>query len=68
MSAIREEGPDGAEPIQVLVTLHNQMSLLDVAGVLQVLSAALHDTTNPGMLSINIRLSSCTKIVRIQSI
>jgi transcriptional regulator GlxA family with amidase domain len=47
MSAIQESG-DTAEPIQVLFTLHNQMSLLDFAGPLEVLNNALHNPSDPG--------------------
>ena len=47
MSAIRESG-DAAEPIQVLFTLHDQMSLLDFSGPLEVLSNALHNKADPG--------------------
>jgi hypothetical protein len=47
MSAIRESG-DAAEPINVLVALHNQMSLLDFAGPMEILNAALHNNDDPG--------------------
>ena len=51
MSAIYEE-PDGAnEPVKVLITLHDGMDTLDVAGPLEVFSSALHDKKNPGMLA-----------------
>jgi hypothetical protein len=49
MSAIYEE-PDGAtEPVKVLITLHEGMDTMDVAGPLEVFSSALHDKKNPGM-------------------
>lgn len=47
MSAIQDSG-DGAEPVQVLVTLHDQMNLMDVAGPLEVMSKALHNASDPG--------------------
>jgi transcriptional regulator GlxA family with amidase domain len=47
MSAIRDSG-DAADPIQVLFTLHNQMSLLDFSGPLEVLNNALNDKSDPG--------------------
>lgn len=45
MSAIREEVN---EPIQVLITMHDNMNLLDFAGPLEVLTHAQHDPNNPG--------------------
>ncbi len=53
MSAIRESG-DAAEPIQVLFTLHDQMSLLDFSGPLEVLSNALHNKSDPGKMTTRI--------------
>ena len=47
MSAIQETG-DVAEPVQVLVTLHDQMNLIDVAGPLEVMSKSLHNLSDPG--------------------
>ncbi|KAI1614765.1 class I glutamine amidotransferase-like protein [Exophiala viscosa] len=44
MSAIREETN---EPIQVLITMHDNMDLLDFAGPLEVLTHAQHDFNNP---------------------
>jgi len=44
MSAIRE---DVNEPIQVLMTMHENMNLLDFAGPLEVLNHAQHDLNNP---------------------
>ncbi|KAJ9625942.1 uncharacterized protein PV06_01620 [Exophiala oligosperma] len=44
MSAIREEAN---EPIQVLITMHENMNLLDFAGPLEVLTHAQHDPNNP---------------------
>ncbi|KIW57794.1 hypothetical protein PV05_02353 [Exophiala xenobiotica] len=44
MSAIRE---DVNEPIQVLMTMHDNMNLLDFAGPLEVLNHAQHDLNNP---------------------
>ncbi|EXJ60819.1 hypothetical protein A1O7_04972 [Cladophialophora yegresii CBS 114405] len=44
MSAIRSED---TEPIQVLVTMHENMNLLDFAGPLEVLTHAQHDINNP---------------------
>lgn len=46
MSAIRDT--ENFEPIQVLVTLHDNMSLLDLAGPLQVLNHAQHDINDAG--------------------
>jgi hypothetical protein len=45
MSAIRS---DESEPIQVLITMHENMNLLDFAGPLEVLGHAQHDISNPG--------------------
>lgn len=50
MSAIQESG-DAAESIQVLFSLHNQMNLLDLAGPLEVMNAALHNISDPGQPS-----------------
>lgn len=47
MSAIRETDVD--EPIQVLITMHDNMNLLDFAGPLQVLTHAQHNLNDPGM-------------------
>lgn len=47
MSAIQEHG-DTAEPVQVLVSLHDQMNLMDVAGPLEVMSKSLHNFSDPG--------------------
>jgi hypothetical protein len=46
MSAIQDAGD--AEPVQVLVTLHDQMNLMDVAGPLEVMSKSLHNFSDPG--------------------
>lgn len=46
MSAIRDN--ENFEPIQVLITLHDNMSLLDLAGPLQVLNHAQHDANDEG--------------------
>lgn len=48
MSAIRDN--ENFEPIQVLITLHDNMSLLDLAGPLQVLNHAQHDANDAGQL------------------
>jgi hypothetical protein len=50
MSAIQDSGD--AEPVQVLVTLHDQMNLMDVAGPLEVMSKSLHNfsLTSPSAL------------------
>lgn len=49
MSAIYE-GPEGsAEPVKVLITLHEGMDAMDVVGPLEVFSWARHDKKNPGM-------------------
>lgn len=45
MSAIHESGD--AEPVQVLVSLHDQMNLMDVCGPLEVMSKSLHDASDP---------------------
>ncbi|EXJ93579.1 hypothetical protein A1O1_01971 [Capronia coronata CBS 617.96] len=45
MSAIRETDVD--EPIQVLITMHENMNLLDFAGPLEVLTRAQHNFDNP---------------------
>ena len=45
MSAIRDTE---TEPIQVLVVLHDGMSLLDFAGPVQVLNHAQHNINDPG--------------------
>ncbi|KAG9776760.1 hypothetical protein ABEF95_009137 [Exophiala dermatitidis] len=45
MSAIRETDVD--EPIQVLITMHDNMNLLDFAGPLQVLTHAQHNLNDP---------------------
>lgn len=47
MSAIQDSG-EGSEPVQVLVTLHDQMNLIDVAGPLEVMSKSLHNFSDPG--------------------
>lgn len=47
MSAIQDSG-DASEPVQVLVTLHDQMNLIDVAGPLEVMSKSLHNFSDPG--------------------
>lgn len=47
MSAIQDTG-DAAEPVQVLVALHDQMNLMDVAGPLEVMSKSLHNFSDPG--------------------
>lgn len=47
MSAIHET--DVNEPIQVLMTMHDNMNLLDFAGPLQVLTHAQHNFSDPGM-------------------
>ncbi|KIW68293.1 hypothetical protein PV04_04249 [Phialophora macrospora] len=44
MSAIRS---DESEPIQVLITMHENMNLLDFAGPLEVFTHAQHDINNP---------------------
>lgn len=48
MSAIRDN--ENFEPIQVLIALHDNMSLLDMAGPLQVLNHAQHDINDAGQL------------------
>jgi len=45
MSAIREN--DVNEPIQVLMTMHENMDLLDFAGPLEVLTHAQHNISDP---------------------
>ncbi|ETN44528.1 uncharacterized protein HMPREF1541_10198 [Cyphellophora europaea CBS 101466] len=45
MSAIQDAGD--AEPVQVLVALHDQMNLLDVAGPLEVMSKSLFNFSDP---------------------
>ena len=48
MSAIYEE-PDAAnEPVKVLITLHNGMDTLEVAGPLEVFSQAQHNAKDSG--------------------
>lgn len=47
MSAIQDT--DTNEPIQVLMTMHDNMNLLDFAGPLEVLTRAQHNFSNPGM-------------------
>jgi hypothetical protein len=54
MSAIKEESN---EPIQVLITMHDNMDLLDFAGPLEVLTHAQHDLNNAGE-------SNATKVTR----
>ena len=39
------------EPIEVLFALHPKFDLLDLAGPLEVLTSALHDTQDPGELT-----------------
>jgi hypothetical protein len=46
MSAVQETGD--AEPVQVLVSLHDQMNLMDVAGPLEVMSKTLHNPADKG--------------------
>ncbi|RMD40260.1 hypothetical protein DV735_g4861, partial [Chaetothyriales sp. CBS 134920] len=62
MSAIQESG-DASEPIQVLVTLHDQMSLLDLAGPLEVLSLACHNVSDPESKAFDITLAAAEKHV-----
>ena len=52
MSAIYEEPDSTAEPVKVLITLHDDMDAMDVIGPLEVFSWAQHDKKNPGMSSI----------------
>ena len=55
MSAIQ----DGeAEPVQVLVSLHDQMNLLDIAGPLEVMRSSLHDLSDPGNEALLLRNSN----------
>ncbi|RMZ80434.1 hypothetical protein DV737_g2989, partial [Chaetothyriales sp. CBS 132003] len=58
MSAIRESGDASEQPIQVLVSLHNQMSLLDIAGPLEVLSRACHNISDPESKAFDITLAA----------
>ncbi|RMZ90120.1 hypothetical protein DV736_g2631, partial [Chaetothyriales sp. CBS 134916] len=58
MSAIRESGDASEQPIQVLVSLHNQMSLLDLAGPLEVLSRACHNISDPESKAFDITLAA----------
>jgi hypothetical protein len=51
MSAIYEEPDAVMEPVKVLITFHEGMDVMDVAGPLEVFSAAQHDSKNPGMAS-----------------
>ncbi|RMZ79105.1 hypothetical protein DV738_g3470, partial [Chaetothyriales sp. CBS 135597] len=62
MSAIQESG-DASEPIQVLVALHDQMSLLDLAGPLEVLSLACHNVSDPDSKAFDITLAAADKHV-----
>ena len=50
MSAIYEEPDSSAEPVKVLITLHEGMDAMDVVGPLEVFSWAQHDKKNPGKL------------------
>lgn len=56
MSAVA--GGEGADPIQVLFTLHQNMNALDFTGPLEIFARALHDLKNEG--------KSLTLIVCIQ--
>lgn len=54
-SAIYEEPTDvnangngHHEPLKVLITTHDDMNLMDLAGPLEVFSNAHHDKSNPG--------------------
>jgi len=47
MSAIYEEPDSSAEPVKVLITLHEGMDAMDVVGPLEVFSWAQHDKKNP---------------------
>jgi hypothetical protein len=49
MSAVQE--PSDVEPIQVLVTMHDNMNMLDYAGPIQMLYAAQHDMSDEGEFS-----------------
>lgn len=48
MSAIYEGPESSAEPVKVLITLHEGMDAMDVVGPLEVFSWARHDKKNPG--------------------
>ena len=48
MSAIYEEPDASNEPVKVLITLHNGMDTMDVAGPLEVFSQAQHNAKDPG--------------------
>ena len=48
MSAIYE-GPEGIEPVKVLITLHEGMDAMDVVGPLEVFTWAQHDKKDPSM-------------------
>jgi hypothetical protein len=48
MSAIYEEPDATNEPVKVLITLHNGMDTMDVAGPLEVFSQAQHNAKDPG--------------------
>jgi hypothetical protein len=56
MSAIRDES---FEPIQVLITMHDNMNLLDFSGPLQVITHAQHDFNNPGTLLGHLVVAYC---------
>lgn len=55
MSAIYEEPDAAMEPVKVLITFHEGMDVMDVAGPLEVFSHAQHDSKNPGMAAHNIQ-------------
>lgn len=50
MSAIYEEPDSAAEPVKVLITLHEGMTAMDAIGPLEVFTRAQHNPKDPGVL------------------